>query len=248
MTATFSPPLAIGNAIPPRRPDRRAASARWKSSCPSTSSMKVGLPVCHTWPGSQVLLRTTRSWVAASNAGTSRPGLVQEPTERSVPGSRASKRCPTSQPSGSAMAARSRGAEVSSDSASASTRATRYWTAMRAASRSRLARRRAMVTARAPIRATVMTPVQWSAMPNASLVAPSGTDTTNAKTATIAVCLVDAPIAAITGPMSSSSTSTARPPRTASSAATRQTAAMASRNTPRSPTIPPVWVREPNRV
>ena len=117
-----------------------------------------------------------------------------------------------SQPSGSAIAARSCGAEASNDSASASTRATRYWTAMRAASRSRLARRRAIVTARAPISPTVMTPVQWSAMPKALLVAPSGIDTTNAKAATIAVCLVDAPIAAITGPMRSSSTSTARVP------------------------------------
>ena len=245
ITATHSPDARIGNASAPRRPTVRAASARVNLSESSTFVNQAGRPLSQTAPG-RPKPRPMTSWrVACSNSGASKPGRIHVDVTRSAELPRTSQRWPTSQPIGSAIAASSAGPADSSESASASTRATPYWTASRAVSRSRSERSRAMPTARPLTRPTAARRMSWSLEPNSSVVRPSGIATANAKRATMAVWLGLAPNAATTGPISSSSTSTVSLPTARSTAATAQTAISESRNTPRPSRTPPVWVCEP---
>jgi hypothetical protein len=247
MTARQFSPEMTGKATPSRILERSAASARRKLFAAIASARNSARLLAQAWPANPAPERTVSLRVASSKSGTCTPGAVHATAGcRAFP--RTTQRCPTSHPSGFPMASSSSAAEPSTDSASASTRATRYCTRRRAALSSRVTLRRAIATVSPPTTATASTPVRCSAEPKASLARPRGSANTRETRATIVVCRTEAPIAAISGPTIRNSTSMARAPNTVSTIATRQTATSARRNVPFERFSNPIWVREPNQL
>ncbi len=83
-------------------------------------------------------------------------------------------------------------------------------------------------------------------LPNASEATPIGTAMTSARIVTASVWRGVAPVAAISGPATSSSTRTAAVPIARSTAVTIRSAASASGNARRSRAVSPVFNCEPN--
>ena len=163
ITATHSPPARIGNASAPRSPAARAGSTRVNLSDSSTFANQAGsaaLPDRRRAARSRGPSRA--GGVASSNSGASKPGA--RPGGRSTRSARVAAHLPEVADVPAERLARSPRAGAapadSSESASASTRATPYCTDSRAASRSRSERSRAMPTARPLTRPTAATPDQ----------------------------------------------------------------------------------------